>query len=206
MGQHFALQVEDLDATVAELRGRDVEVSDPGRGIERQSFLADPAGNLVELHEVTGGRRPLIPSRRIVIRGRMVGPIHGAVQGWCPWRPISVSRPKNAPASWQRSGGELGKAGINIDGFCAVVAGGRGVLHLLVEDADGARRALEGAGYAVDEAREALVVSGVEDRAGYLGETGRLAGASVNIEVAYLGTGTRLVLVVDDRDAAQRAL
>lgn len=114
---------------------------------------------------------------------------------------------EDRPGQLAAIGGELGKAGVNIDGFCAAVAGGRGVLHLLVEDADAARRALEGAGYAVDAAREALVVSDVEDRAGYLGETaGRLSDAGVNIEVAYLGTGTRLVLVVDDRDAAQRAL
>jgi glyoxylase I family protein len=52
-GQHFALQVEDLDATVAELRERGVEVSDPGPvGTSRQAFLSDPAGNLVELHQV----------------------------------------------------------------------------------------------------------------------------------------------------------
>lgn len=53
VGQHFALQVEDLDATVAELRGRGIEVSDPRPvGSSRQSFLSDPAGNLVELHQV----------------------------------------------------------------------------------------------------------------------------------------------------------
>lgn len=52
-GQHFALQVEDLDATVAELRGRGIEVSDPRPvGSSRQSFLSDPSGNLVELHQV----------------------------------------------------------------------------------------------------------------------------------------------------------
>ena len=52
-GQHFALQVEDLDATVAELRGRGIQVSDPRPvGSRRQSFLSDPAGNLVELHQV----------------------------------------------------------------------------------------------------------------------------------------------------------
>lgn len=114
---------------------------------------------------------------------------------------------EDTPGQLATIGGELGKAGINVDGFSAVVAGGQGVVHLLVEDADGARRALEGAGYTVAAAREALVVSGVEDRPGFLGETaGRLADAGVNIEVAYLGTGTRLVLVVDDRDAAERAL
>lgn len=51
-GQHFALLVDDLDAAVDELRGRSVRVSDPAPvGRNRQSFLADPAGNLIELHE-----------------------------------------------------------------------------------------------------------------------------------------------------------
>jgi catechol 2,3-dioxygenase-like lactoylglutathione lyase family enzyme len=53
LGQHFALLVDDLDGTVAELRARDVEVSDPRPvGSSRQAFLADPSGNLVELHQV----------------------------------------------------------------------------------------------------------------------------------------------------------
>jgi hypothetical protein len=114
---------------------------------------------------------------------------------------------EDSPGQLAAIGGELGKAGINIDGFCAAVAGGRGVVHLLVEDADGARQALQGAGYTVDAEKEALVLSSVEDRPGYLGEmAGRLAEAGVNIEVAYLGTGTRLVLAVDDLDAARQAL
>jgi glyoxylase I family protein len=51
-GQHFALLVDDLDATVDELRERKVRVSDPVPvGRNRQSFLNDPAGNLIELHE-----------------------------------------------------------------------------------------------------------------------------------------------------------
>jgi glyoxylase I family protein len=51
-GQHFALLVDDLDAAVGELRGRSVDVSDPVPiGRSRQSFLEDPAGNLIELHE-----------------------------------------------------------------------------------------------------------------------------------------------------------
>jgi glyoxylase I family protein len=52
LGQHFALRVADLDAVVAELRARDVSVSDPSRvGTGRQAFLSDPSGNLVELHQ-----------------------------------------------------------------------------------------------------------------------------------------------------------
>ena len=52
-GQHFALQVTDLDVAVAELRGAGVDVSDPTPvGTSRQSFLRDPSGNQIELHQV----------------------------------------------------------------------------------------------------------------------------------------------------------
>ena len=55
-GQHFALQVDDLAACVSELRGSGVEVSDPSPvGTGLQSFLHDPAGNLVELHQAQVG-------------------------------------------------------------------------------------------------------------------------------------------------------
>jgi glyoxylase I family protein len=52
-GQHFAFQVDDLDRVVTELRGQGIEVSDPSSvGRNRQAFLADPAGNQVELQQV----------------------------------------------------------------------------------------------------------------------------------------------------------
>lgn len=50
LGQHFAIAVGDLEAVVAELRAKGVEVTDPKAvGARRQSFLHDPCGNLVEL-------------------------------------------------------------------------------------------------------------------------------------------------------------
>ena len=52
MGQHFAVQVADLDATVEELRANGVEVGDPSPvGSGRQAFVTDPSGNTVELHQ-----------------------------------------------------------------------------------------------------------------------------------------------------------
>jgi catechol 2,3-dioxygenase-like lactoylglutathione lyase family enzyme len=52
VGQHFAVLVEDLDAVVAELREKGLSVSDPvGIGRARQSFVTDPSGNLIELHQ-----------------------------------------------------------------------------------------------------------------------------------------------------------
>jgi hypothetical protein len=102
---------------------------------------------------------------------------------------------------------ELGKVGVNIDGFCATVADGRGVLHVLVEDPGTARQALVGAGYIIAAEREALVLEDVEDRPGYLGEMARrLADNDVNIEVGYLATNTRVVFVVPDVTAARQAL
>jgi glyoxylase I family protein len=52
-GQHFALWFGDLDAVVSELRGRGLDIRDPGGiGADRATFVLDPSGNAVELHEV----------------------------------------------------------------------------------------------------------------------------------------------------------
>lgn len=52
LGQHFALAFTDLPALVSELRGQGLEVTEPVRsGTSLQSFVADPAGNRVELHQ-----------------------------------------------------------------------------------------------------------------------------------------------------------
>jgi glyoxylase I family protein len=56
VGQHFALLVGDLDGTVTELRAQGIRVSDPTPiGSGRQSFLRDPAGNAIELHQAQAG-------------------------------------------------------------------------------------------------------------------------------------------------------
>jgi glyoxylase I family protein len=54
-GQHFAIRVDNLDTVVDELRSRGIELADPVPvGAGRQTFLNDPSGNVVELHEVGG--------------------------------------------------------------------------------------------------------------------------------------------------------
>ncbi|CAN5519984.1 N/A [soil metagenome] len=53
LGQHFAVRVGDIDAAVSELRSKGGDVGDPvGVGSDRQTFVGDPSGNAVELHEV----------------------------------------------------------------------------------------------------------------------------------------------------------
>lgn len=113
---------------------------------------------------------------------------------------------EDRPGELARLGEALGGAGINIDGFAATTAAGRGEVHVLVEDEASARTALEGAGIAVTGSRPVLVLD-VPDRPGALGETARkLAGAGVNVEVAYAAANSRLVLGVDDLDNARSAL
>ena len=53
LGQHFAILVDDLDDVVDELRARDLEVGDPVViGPNRQTFVDDPSGNAIELHQL----------------------------------------------------------------------------------------------------------------------------------------------------------
>jgi hypothetical protein len=111
------------------------------------------------------------------------------------------------PGELARVGDVLGKAGVNIDGFCAVTSGGgKAEVHVLVEDLELAMTALDSAGVRVVNEREVAVVP-VEDRPGVLGEVARsLRDSGVNITLAYLATDTRLVIAADDLAAAREAL
>jgi hypothetical protein len=100
----------------------------------------------------------------------------------------------------------LGAAGVNIEGCCAYPAGTAGQLHLLVEDAGGARAALMGAGYDVVQDRQ-VIVHELEDVPGSAGAAlRRVADAGANLQLAYMATGTRLVIAADDLEAARQAL
>src|SRR5439155_18961298 len=57
LGQHFALEVDDLDGVIASLRAEGVTVGEPralGPGLPRQTSCHDPSGNRVELREPPG--------------------------------------------------------------------------------------------------------------------------------------------------------
>jgi catechol 2,3-dioxygenase-like lactoylglutathione lyase family enzyme len=52
LGQHFAVLVDDLDDAVAELRAKGIAVGDPSPvGSGRQTFVDDPDGNVIEIHQ-----------------------------------------------------------------------------------------------------------------------------------------------------------
>ena len=117
---------------------------------------------------------------------------------------------EDRPGKLAELGEALGNAGINLEGMCAVTSEGRGIIHLLVEDAAAARMALEGAGIKVEGEADPLVSefpADQVDRPGAMGEMARaMANAGVNLQVVYLATKNRAVAVTSDNAKARQAL
>jgi hypothetical protein len=111
------------------------------------------------------------------------------------------------PGELARLGEVLGKADVNIEGFCAVTSGGgQGEIHLLVDDPTPAFDALAPAGIEVASEQEVVVID-VEDNPGVLGDvTRKLGDAGVNLTLAYMATSTRLVFAADNLAEAKAAL
>ncbi len=84
-------------------------------------------------------------------------------------------------------------------GMSAFTGEGRGVINILVEDAEPRPRGARRRGFGIADEQEALVVD-VHDRPGTLGEMAReLADAGVNIELLYSTfSGVRVAIVTDD--------
>jgi hypothetical protein len=111
------------------------------------------------------------------------------------------------PGALADLGEATGGANVNIEGMCATTTGGRGEIHILVEDPEATREALLGAGIEVRTDQDVLVTE-VEDRPGTMAEVARKLGdAGVNIEFAYTTFGgVKLVVGVDDLDKARAAI
>ena len=110
------------------------------------------------------------------------------------------------PGSLVRVAEALGRAGINIDGACGLEAGGEGLLHVLVENGELARRTLLNAGIEITSESQVVVLE-LENRPG----TGaavlrRVADAGVNVDLLYTTLDGRLVLGSDDPARLRRAL
>jgi hypothetical protein len=117
---------------------------------------------------------------------------------------------EDRPGTLADLGEALGKAGINIEGLCVVSSEGRAIGHVLIEDTAAARAALEGAGIKVEGEAEPLIwetPSDAVDRPGAMGESARIvANAGVNIQLLYLATKNRAVLITSDNKKAAQAL
>jgi hypothetical protein len=114
---------------------------------------------------------------------------------------------EDQPGKLADLGEATGRAGVNIEGLCAMVGDGKGFIHILVQDEQAARKALDEAGIDVADEREAVIVD-LHDKPGAMGEIARdLADAGVSIDVAYtIFSGVRLVVVTEDIEKARAAL
>lgn len=110
---------------------------------------------------------------------------------------------EDRPGTLADLGEALGNAGVNIEGMCGFPCEGKGVIHILVEEAAGARRALQNVGLEVSFERDVILIE-AEDRPGMLGEVARkIANAGVNIDLIYKATQTKLVIGADDLEKAR---
>lgn len=98
----------------------------------------------------------------------------------------------------------LAAASVNIEALAAYGHDGEGVLRLIVDDADGARRALAGTGLRVEENR--VLTAFLPHEPGALASiTRRLADADVNIDALYVlstsSEGIEVAIAVDEATA-----
>jgi hypothetical protein len=102
----------------------------------------------------------------------------------------------------------IAKAGINIEGYCAVPSGnGKGTFRVVTKDPANTRKALESAGFKVQEERDIALID-AEDRPGFLAQTlRRLADNELNVGPTYSITQNRIAISADDfaklRDTVQ---
>jgi hypothetical protein len=117
---------------------------------------------------------------------------------------------EDRPGTLADLGEATGTAGINIDGMCGFPSEGKGVIHILVEDAEATRRALEGAGLDVREERDVLILrqgTDIVDRPGQTGELmRRLADEAINVDLVYANWKGDVVLGADDLAKAGETL
>ena len=112
----------------------------------------------------------------------------------------------NKPGTLADAFEALGQAGVNVVGACGFPAAGEGILHVLVEDAEAARRAVEAAGLGVRDERDVVVLDPLPNQAGTGGALlRRIANQGVNVDLAYLTEDGRVVLSGDDVPALERA-
>ena len=117
-------------------------------------------------------------------------------------RDLTVKLAEDRPGQLAAVVDALSRSGVNIEAVTEV----EGLVHVLARDANAARAALRGAGYALEDEREVLVLP-MPDRPGELAMAlRRLADAQVNVRFLYLATGTRVVIGTEDVMKAREAL
>lgn len=110
------------------------------------------------------------------------------------------------PGTLLRVAEALGHAGVNIDGACGLETAGEGILHVVVSDAELARRTLLNAGVEIC-AEQTVTVLALENRPGSAAAVlRRVADAGVSVNLLYTTVDGRLVLGSDEPGRLRDAL
>jgi hypothetical protein len=108
---------------------------------------------------------------------------------------------EDRPGTLAKAAKAIADANINIDGYAGFGAQGRGIFHVLTRDAAGARRALERAGFSIQQEREVVIID-AGDRPGTLANAlKQVADQEINVDISYSITKDRFV--IGARDAAR---
>jgi hypothetical protein len=113
------------------------------------------------------------------------------------------------PGELARVANALAKKGVNIKSVAGLNVGNSGILHVIPDDVDNARSALQEANIRFDE-NEVLTVL-LENQAGELaGVAGKLADAGINLQAVYVtgleGDLVELAIIADDPKKAKKLL
>jgi hypothetical protein len=104
------------------------------------------------------------------------------------------------PGTLAKATDAIAKAGVNIEGYCAVPSGkdGKGTFRVVTSDPATARKALETAGFKVQEERDVAIID-AEDRPGFLAQIlRRVAENEVNVGPTYSITQNRIAISAND--------
>jgi hypothetical protein len=110
------------------------------------------------------------------------------------------------PGTLAQASDALGRAGVNIEGACGFVTDDQGVYHVLVRDAEAARRALMDSGFEIQVERTVVVLP-IENAPGAAARLlRRIANAGINLDVLYTTLDGQIALGGDDVVAIRRAV
>jgi hypothetical protein len=113
------------------------------------------------------------------------------------------------PGELARVAHALAKAGVNLRSVAAMTLGNQGVVRVIPDDVDAARRALNEANIRFEESE--VVTTLLENRAGELEDmAAKLGNAGLNLHAAYVvgldGDLVELAVIVDDPKKAKKVL
>ena len=115
---------------------------------------------------------------------------------------VAVTLDEDRPGTLARALSCVAAAGLNIDGYAEM----NGIVHMLSPDLRAVHDCLQAGGFRIRQEQAVLVVP-VADRPGAAaGVFQQLGEAHINIKYSYLATGNRLVIAVQDANAALAVL